>query len=84
MKAALENLIATLEHVVQSLNEDRDHDYVKENPREYDEFIHDLGKDRMKAKAILESVKYQGDLEEWRINPLILNVGLAISNGEDE
>ena len=48
MKAALQNLIATLEHVVQSLNEDRDHDYVKENPREYDEFIHDLGKDRMK------------------------------------
>jgi len=64
MKAALENLIATLEHVVQSLNEDRDHEYVKDNPREYDEFIHDLGKDRMKARAILESVKYQGEGEE--------------------
>ena len=64
MKAALENLIATLEHVVESLNLDRDHEYAVENLREYDEFIHDLGKDRMKARAILESVKYQGEGEE--------------------
>ena len=64
MKAALENLIATLEHVAESLNEDRDHQFAKENPREYDEFLHDLGKDRMKARAILESVKYQGEGEE--------------------
>jgi len=64
MKAALENLIATLEHVVESLNLDRDHEYAVENLREYDEFIHDLGVDRMRAREILESVKYQGEGEE--------------------
>ena len=64
MKAALENLIATLEHVVESLNEDRDHQFAKDWPRKYDQFIHDLGVDRMRAREILESVKYQGEGKE--------------------
>jgi len=64
MKVALENLIATLEHVVESLNLERDHEFAKNWPNKYDQFIHDLGVDRMRAREILESVKYQGVGEE--------------------
>ncbi len=61
MITALQNLIANIEHVVETLNLERDHEFVKNNERLYDELIHDLGKNRMRAREILISIKYGGE-----------------------
>ena len=63
MITAIKNLIANIEHVVETLNLERDHEFVKNNERIYDELIHDLGKNRMIAREILQSLKY-GEGEE--------------------
>jgi len=61
MKKTLEALIAVIELSVENLNLERDSQYAKDWPRKYDQFIHDLGVDRMRARQILEAVKYEGD-----------------------
>jgi len=63
MITAIKNLIANIEHVVETLNLERDHEFVKNNERIYDELIHDLGKNRMTAREILQSLKYGGEEE---------------------
>ena len=59
MKKTLEALIAVLELSAENLNLEREHDFAIENEREYDEFISDLGSIRMKARQMLEDVKYK-------------------------
>jgi hypothetical protein len=63
MKKTLEALIAVLELTVENLTLEWDSKYAKDWPRKYDQFIHDLGVDRMRARQILEVVKYEGDEE---------------------
>ena len=62
MIAAVKNLIASIEHAVETLNLERDHEYAIKNERRYDQLIHDLGKNRMTLRAILFDLKYG----EWR------------------
>ena len=61
MKAALRNLIATLEHSAETIHLDSEVVSMLEGTditlREFDEFVHDLGKNRMMARRILEAVK---------------------------
>jgi hypothetical protein len=59
MKRTLAVLITVMELCAENLNLERDHDFAIENEREYDEFISDLGSIRMKARKMLEDVKYE-------------------------
>ena len=59
MKKTLAVLITVMELCAENLNLERDHDFAIENEREYDEFISDLGSIRMKARQMLEDVKYE-------------------------
>jgi len=58
MKKTLEALIAILELSSENLNLERDHNFAIDNERYYDNFIADLGDVRMKARKILNEVKY--------------------------
>lgn len=59
MKKTLAALIAVLELSAENLNLEREHDFAIENEREYDEFISDLGSIRMKARQMLDEIKYE-------------------------
>ena len=59
MKKTLAVLIAVMELCSENLNLEREHDFAIENEREYDEFISDLGSIRMKARQMLQDVKYE-------------------------
>ena len=48
-----------MELCAENLNLEREHDFAIENEREYDEFISDLGSIRMKARQMLQEVKYE-------------------------
>lgn len=63
MKKTLEALIAVLDLSAENLNLERGHDFAKEHERYYDNFIADLGDARMKARLILDEIKYviEGD-----------------------
>ena len=61
MKSALANIIHTIEHTVETLNLERDHELAINHQRDYDLFIHDLGKIRMQARVMLQMVKYGED-----------------------
>ena len=63
MKKTLAVLITVMELCADNLNIERDHEYAIDNQREYDEFISDLGSLRMKARQMLEDVKYEGAKE---------------------
>ena len=63
MKKTLAVLITEMELCADNLNIERDHEYAIDNQREYDEFISDLGTLRMKARQMLEDVKYEGAKE---------------------
>jgi hypothetical protein len=63
MKKTLAVLITVMELCADNLNIERDHEYAIDNQREYDEFISDLGTLRMKARQMLEDVKYEGAKE---------------------
>lgn len=58
MKKTLAVLITVMELCAENLNFERDHQFAIENQRDYDEFISDLGSIRMKARQMLEDVKY--------------------------
>jgi len=62
MITAIKNLIASIEHAVETLNLERDHEYAIKNERRYDLIIHDLGIMRMNLGAILDDLKYG----KWR------------------
>tara|TARA_R110002012_G_scaffold68169_2_gene177196 strand:+ start:1250 stop:1435 length:186 start_codon:yes stop_codon:yes gene_type:complete len=61
MKAALKNIIAANEHAAETIHLDSEIVKMLEGTditlREFDEFVHDLGKTRMMARRILEAVK---------------------------
>jgi hypothetical protein len=59
MKKTLAVLISVMELCAENLNLEREHDFAIENEREYDEFISDLGSIRMKARQMLDEVKYE-------------------------
>lgn len=63
MKKTLAVLITVMELCADNLNIERDHEFAIDNQREYDEFISDLGSVRMKARQMLEDVKYEGAKE---------------------
>ena len=86
MKKTLEALIAVLELSAENLNLERGHNFAIEHERYYDNFIADLGDARMKARAILESFKYQDD---WgaaleKINRLKDSDGLVFNVRDEE
>ena len=56
MKRALEALKAVLDHVGEELALEEQHPKVDQF--EYDLFVYDIGKLSMKAKEILQTVKY--------------------------
>ena len=58
MKKTLAVLITVMELCAENLNFERGHQFAIENQRDYDEFISDLGSIRMKARQMLEDVKY--------------------------
>jgi len=58
MRRTLAVLITVMELCAENLNLERDHHFAIENEREYDQFISDLGSIRMKARQMLEDVKY--------------------------
>ena len=58
MKKTLAVLITVMELCAENLNFERNHQFAIENQRDYDEFISDLGSIRMKARQMLEDVKY--------------------------
>ena len=58
MKKTIAVLITVMELCAENLNFERDHQFAIENQRDYDEFISDLGSIRMKARQMLEDVKY--------------------------
>ena len=58
MKKTLAVLITVMELCAENLNFEREHQFAIENQRDYDEFISDLGSIRMKARQMLEDVKY--------------------------
>lgn len=62
MIAAIKNLIASIEHAVETLNLEREHEYAIKNERRYDLLIHDLGVIRMNLRAIELNLKYG----KWR------------------
>ncbi len=59
MKKTLAVLITVMELCAENLNLEREHDFAIGNEREYDEFISDLGSIRMKARQMLDEVKYE-------------------------
>ncbi len=63
MKAALKAIIATLEHTAESIHLDTELvsqlDGTDITIREFDEFVHDLGKNRIMARRILEAINYE-------------------------
>lgn len=63
MKKTLEALIAVLELSAENLNLERGHNFTLCSKRYYDNFIADLGDVRMKARLILDEIKYviEGD-----------------------
>ena len=63
MKKTLAVLITVMELCADNLNIERDHEFAIDNQREYDEFISDLGTLRMKARQMLQEVKYEGAIE---------------------
>ncbi len=64
MKKTLEALIAILELSSENLNLERDHNFAIDNERYYDNFIADLGDVRMKARLILNEVKYAEESDD--------------------
>lgn len=58
MKKTLEALIAVLELSAENLNLERGHDFVKEYDPYFDNFIANIGDLRMKARLILDEIKY--------------------------
>jgi hypothetical protein len=64
MKKTLEALIAVLELSAENLNLERGHNFAIEHERYYDNFIADLGDVRMKARIMLNEVKYVDESDD--------------------